>query len=125
MSYPYPIDPNSPDARMARRIEGGPAFGFESGGELDMANEVLARNYMGSKYDTLQDAFGARGDGTSPLPDWDGANAEELLRCTLGLAEDFAVEYDAMTDEEKAEHFPDPDVAEIVKIWADSGRPTV
>jgi hypothetical protein len=34
---------------MARRIEGGPAFGFESGGELDMAYEVLGRNYMGSK----------------------------------------------------------------------------
>lgn len=122
MSCPHPIGPNSPDALMARRIEGGPAFGFESGGGLDKANEVLARNYMGSKYDTLQDAFGARDDGTSPLPDWDSENAEELLRRALGSAEDFVAEYDAMTDEEKAEHFPDPDVANIVKIWADSGR---
>ncbi|HSW66187.1 MAG TPA: hypothetical protein VLI54_03555 [Bacillota bacterium] len=109
---------------MARRIEGGPAAGLEPGGDLDMANEVLARNYGGSRYDTLQDAFGARDDGTSPLLGWDGANAEELLRGALGPAEAFAVEYDEMSDEEKAKHFPDPDVADIVRLWADLGRPT-
>ena len=98
----YFIDPNSPDSHMARRIEGGPAFGFEGSGELDMSYEVLARNYMGSKYDTLQNAWGARDDGSDPLAGWDGANAEELLRSTLGPADEFADEFDAMTDEEKA-----------------------
>ncbi len=36
----------------------------------------------------------------------------------------FVDEYDTMSDEEKAEHFPDPDVADMFKLWADSGRPT-
>lgn len=120
----YPFDPTNPEFRMAMRIEGGGAFGFEAGGELDMANEVLARNYMGSKYDTLQDAWAARDDGSDPLADWDDANAEELLRRALGPAEDFVEEFDAMTDEEKAEHFPDPTVAGLVELWANSGRHT-
>ncbi len=33
---------------MARRIEGGPAFGFEGGGELDMAYEFLAETIWGA-----------------------------------------------------------------------------
>lgn len=116
-----PIDPTNPDLRMARRIEGGPAFGHEDSG-LDMANEVLDRSYGGSRYDTLQEAFGARDDGTIPLADWDAANVEELLRRTLGPSEDFAAEFDAMTDDEKAERFPDPTVALLVDYWVQSGR---
>lgn len=120
----YRFDPRNPEHRMAMRIEGGPNFRFEGGGELGKAEEVLDRNYMGSKYDTLQDAFGAHDDDSDPLADWNAENAEELLRCTVGPAEEFAEEFDAMTDEEKAEHFPDPTVAEIVELWANSGRPT-
>jgi hypothetical protein len=56
---------------------------------------------------------------------WDGPNAEELLRCTLGPADEFADEFDRMTVEQKAERFPDALVAGIVVAWADSGRPTV
>lgn len=120
----YPLDPTSLDARMARRIEGGPSFGFEDSSDLSKAQEVLGRNYMGSKYATLQDAFGARDDDSDPLADWDAENVEELLRCAIGPADEFAREFDTMTDEEKAEHFPDPTVAEIVEFWANSGRPT-
>jgi hypothetical protein len=120
----YPFDPTSPDARMAMRIEGGPAFGFETGGELDLAYDILARMQGESKYDTLHEAWGAREDGSDPLDGWDSANAEKLLRTTVGPAEEFAAEFDAMTDEEKAEHFPDPTVAGLVELWANSGRPT-
>lgn len=112
--------PQGIDAQLTQKIEGGPNFGPSS---LDKATDALDRNYGVARYTALHNIFGARGDGRDSFADWDVANVEEVLRCTIGPAEDFVSDYDQMTDGEREENFPDPGVAELARMWADSGRP--
>lgn len=115
-----PFDPRSLESRIVIRIEGG--FGANEAGEFDKAQDELDRNHGASRYDTLHNAFGARDNDTDPFEGWDGANLEEFLRCVIGPARDFTEDYDAMSDEEKGEAFPDLNVAIIVDLWAQRGR---
>ena len=109
---------SDPDLRMAMRVEGG----HEAPGLLDKACDMLARHQGEDKFDALQDAFGIKEDGIDPLADWDGENAEEFLRCTLGPADAFVDEYDSMSEDERSSSFPDPVVSRVVEMWANSGR---
>jgi hypothetical protein len=108
-----------PDTLLARRIEGGPEY---ASSPLDKAQDVLARNEGGNRYHILHDTFATRDDDTDPFDGWDTDNVTELMRCTIGEAEDFVAEYDQMSDDERARLFPDPNVAELVRVWADLGR---
>lgn len=106
------------ESQAALRIEGGP----EVPGSLERAQSILEAHQGGSRYDALQDAFGARKDESDPLVGWDAENIAEVLRGTLGLAEDFAEEYDRMSATERQEAFPDPTVSSLVAYWAQHGR---
>jgi hypothetical protein len=102
-------------------------FGFERGpeatdtGELSHVHDFLAR-YEGSetsRYDMLQDVFGASDDPDSP--GWQAEEAEELLRSILGPAEEFAEDYAEMSEAQRKERFADPLVAEVTEMWAAEG----
>src|SRR4051812_16800883 len=108
-----------PDARLARRVEGGPEVGSS---QMDRVQDILARNEGGDRYTTLQDAFSPRDDGADPFEEWDTDSVAELLRCTIGEADEFAIVYEQMSAEERARLFPNPDVAELIRAWANSGR---
>jgi len=110
---------DDPDFRMAMRIEGGP----EAAGALGMAEEAIERyGSSGNRYTTLHETFGPRDDGTDPFDGWDSDNLAEFLRLNLGIAEQFAGQYESMDEQERAERFPDPAVAELVARWAQYGR---
>lgn len=106
------------DTSLVRSVEGGPE---SFAGEFDRVQDALARNEGGNRYAALHDTFGPRDDDSDPLEGWDSTNIAEMLRCTVGPAEEFAAEYEQMTPEEREQKFPNPLVAELVATWAKSG----
>jgi len=125
----FPLDPHSISETFVNttswdttmRIEGPPG-NLEGANELGKAQETLDTMTATNRYDALQEVFGAREDGSNPFADWDATDLDIFLRNTLGTPEDFSRDYEAMTSEERAEHFPDPTLAELAALWADQGR---
>ncbi len=105
-------------------------FGIERGPLPDSGKSPFALYLEGqleiasaegmSRYDLLRHTFGAEAD----LAGMDVMEAEpmaDFLSAVLGAPEDFAIELDAMTPEEREAHFDDREVAIIVAAYAAEG----
>jgi hypothetical protein len=100
-------------------------FGIERGPSEQgpsKAEDALGRYYGGNRYDTLRDLFGGHEDFTAAFDDWSGEEMEALLHGVLGPADQFSREFDDMSAEERSANFDDPNIAELVKMYANSGK---
>jgi hypothetical protein len=91
-------------------------------GSFDQVADALARYEGGSRYDIINGVLGLQKDGSDPLTKWTATEITELLRVTLGPAEEWAEIVLDMGEKEMITRFPSESVREVVFSYALYGR---